>query len=92
MAFFAADRIKVSTTTTGTDPFGIGTATSAAFLDFDDGGIPNGATVHYSAYTATEFECGEGVYDSGVPELSRDTIFQSYNGAGNRRNFSAGCE
>jgi hypothetical protein len=79
MAFFAADRIKVSTTTTGTASFGIGTATSSAFVDFDDGGIPNGATVHYAAYTATEFECGEGVYDSGVPELSRDTIFQSSN-------------
>jgi hypothetical protein len=72
-------RIKVSTTTTGTADFGLGSATSTAFVDFDDGGIPNGATVHYAAYTATEFECGEGVYDSGVPELSRDTIFQSSN-------------
>jgi hypothetical protein len=80
MAFFAADRIKVSTTTTGTSAFGLSTATSTAFLNFADGGVPDGATVHYAAYTATEFECGEGVYTSAGTTLSRDTIFQSSNG------------
>jgi hypothetical protein len=80
MAFFAADRIKVSTATIGTDDFGLGSAASAAFQDFDAAGVPDGATVHYSAYTTSEFECGEGVYDAGGPTLSRDTIFASSNG------------
>jgi hypothetical protein len=79
MAIFAADRIKVSTTTTGTDPFGLGSATSSAFQDFDAASVPDGSTIHYSAYTATEFECGAGIYDEGGATLSRDTIFASSN-------------
>jgi hypothetical protein len=76
---FAANRIKVSTTTTGTDPFGLGSATSAAFRSFSGAGVSSGATVHYAAYTATEFECGEGVYTAAGTTLSRDTIFASSN-------------
>jgi hypothetical protein len=79
MAFFAADRIKVSTTTTGTSAFGLSTATSAAFRSFSGAGVPTGSTVHYAAYTATEFECGVGVYTAAGTTLSRDTIFASSN-------------
>lgn len=86
MAFFAADRVKVSTTTTGTADFGLGSAVSAAFQSFVAAGVPNGATVHYSAFLSNAFECGEGVYDSGAAELSRDTIFASSN-SGAKVNF-----
>lgn len=79
MAIYAANRIKVSTTTMGTADFGLGSATSSAFRSFSAAGIPDGATVHYSAYTATEFECGEGVYTASGPTLSRDTIIASSN-------------
>jgi hypothetical protein len=80
MTFFAADRVKVSTTTSGTADFGLGSATSTAFRSFSGASVTNGATVHYSAYTATEFECGEGIYTAAGPTLSRDTIFSSSNG------------
>jgi hypothetical protein len=79
MAFVAADRVKVSTTTTGTSAFGLSTATSAAFRSFSDASVPDGSTVHYAAYTATEFECGEGVYTAAGTTLSRDTIYASSN-------------
>jgi hypothetical protein len=79
MAFFAANRVKVSTATTGTSNFVVGAATSSAFRNFASASVPDGATVHYTASTSTEFECGEGVYTAGTTTLSRDTIFASSN-------------
>jgi hypothetical protein len=89
MAFFAANRVKVSTATTGTSNFVVGAATSTAFRSFASAGVPDGATVHYTAFTSTEFECGSGVYTSGTTTLSRDTIFASSNG-GAKTSFSTG--
>jgi hypothetical protein len=89
MAFFAANRVKVSTVTTGTSDFVVGAATSAAFRSFAGASVPDGATVHYTAFTTGEFECGEGVYTSGTTTLARTTIFASSN-SGNKVSFVSG--
>jgi hypothetical protein len=88
MAFFAANRVKVSTVTTGTSDFVVGAATSTAFRSFAGASVPNGATVHYTAFTSSEFECGEGVYTSGTTTLARTTIFASSN-SNNKVSFAS---
>ena len=89
MAFFAANRVKVSTATTGLSDFVTGAAVSTAFQSFAGASVPDGATVHYTAFTATEFECGEGTYATGTTTLARTTIFASSNG-GAKVNFGSG--
>jgi hypothetical protein len=85
---FAANRVKVSTSTTGTGTFTLGSAASSAFRSFADAAVPDGATVHYTAFTASEFECGEGVYTASGTTLTRDTIFASSN-SGNVVSFGS---
>jgi hypothetical protein len=79
MALFQASRVKVSTSTSGTADFGLGTAPDASFRSFSGASVPNGATVDYVAWTATEFETGTGTYNSAGPTLTRDTIDASSN-------------
>lgn len=86
--FVNENRVKVNVTTTGTGTFTLGTATSGAFQDFTAAGIANGAYVTYSAFTATQFECGLGVYTSAGTTLARNTILSSSN-AGAVVNFSS---
>ena len=49
MTLVLADRVKVTATTTGTGTFGLGAATSTAYQSFT--AVPDGSTVHYSAFT-----------------------------------------
>jgi hypothetical protein len=89
MALHQAIRVKVSTSTTGTGTFSLGAATSTAFQDFAAAAVPTGSTVDYSAFTATQFESGTGVYTDGSPDtLTRVTIYASSN-AGAVVNFSS---
>jgi len=90
MAFAVADRVKESTTSTGTGTINLG-GTSNGFQTFV-AGIGDGNTTYYaiSHQTAAEFEVGIGtVTDAGTDTLSRDTIISSSNG-GSAVDFSAG--
>jgi hypothetical protein len=90
MAFAVADRVKESTTSTGTGTINLG-GTSDGFQTFVSG-IGDGNTTYYaiSHQTAAEFEVGIGtVTDVATDTLSRDTIISSSNG-GSAVNFSAG--
>jgi hypothetical protein len=90
MAFVVADRVKETTTTTGT-----GTVTllgaSAGFQSF--AAIGNTNTTYYTivAQTGTEWEVGIGTYTSSGTTLARTTVFSSSN-SGSLVNFSAGSK
>jgi len=92
MAFQIADRVKETTTTTGTGTLSLGGAVSQ-FITFVSG-IGNGNQTYYSIEdpTGTDWEVGIGTVTSGAPDtLSRDTVISSSN-AGSLVNFGAGSK
>ena len=90
MAFVLADRVKETTTTTGT-----GTVTllgaSTGFQSF--AAIGNGNTTYYTiaGQTGSEWEVGIGTYTSSGTTLARTTVISSSN-SGSLVNFSAGTK
>jgi len=90
MAFVLADRVKETTTTTGT-----GTVTllgaSTGFQSFS--AIGNGNTTYYtiSGQIVSEWEVGIGTYTASGTTLSRTTVLSSSN-SGSLVNFSAGTK
>jgi hypothetical protein len=91
MAFVIADRVRETTTTTGT-----GSVTLAgAYISFQSfsAAIGNGNSTYYtiSNSTANEWEVGIGTYTSGTNSLSRTTVLASSN-AGSLVSFSAGTK
>jgi hypothetical protein len=90
MALVIADRVKETTTTTGT-----GTVTllgaSAGYQSF--AAIGNANTTFYciAAQTGTEWEVGIGTYTSSGTTLARTTVLSSSN-SGSLVNFSAGTK
>lgn len=92
MALVLKDRVKESSTTTGTGTFTLAGATTG-FQSFS--AIGNGNTTYYAIVNlttgGTEWEVGLGTYTSSGTTLSRDTILSSSNG-GSAVNFSAGTK
>ena len=90
MAFVLADRVKETTTTTGT-----GTVTllgaSTGYQSFS--AIGNGNTTYYTiaSQTGSEWEVGIGTYTSAGTTLARTTVIASSN-SGSLVNFSAGTK
>lgn len=87
MALVLKDRVKETTTTTGTGSF----ALAGAVTGYDSfGQIGNGNTTYYAVYLdgGSEWEVGIGTY-TAPSTLSRDTILASSN-AGSVVTFSAG--
>lgn len=90
MPLVIANRVKETTTTTGT-----GTVTllgaSAGFQSFAV--IGNGNTTYYTiaGQTGSEWEVGIGTYTSSGTTLARTTVLSSSN-AGSAVNFSAGTK
>jgi hypothetical protein len=90
MSFVLADRVKETTTTTGT-----GTVTllgaSTGYQSFS--AIGNGNTTYYTiaGQTGSEWEVGIGTYTSSGTTLARTTVISSSN-AGSLVNFSAGTK
>ena len=90
MALVLADRVKETTTTTGT-----GTVTllgaSTGFQSFAV--IGNGNTTYYTiaGQGTSEWEVGVGTYTSSGTTLARTTILSSSN-SGSAVNFSAGTK
>lgn len=90
MAFVLADRVKETTTTTGT-----GTVTllgaSTGYQSFS--AIGNGNNTYYTiaGQTGSEWEVGIGTYTSAGTTLARTTVIASSN-SGSLVNFSAGTK
>ena len=88
MALVVKDRVQVTSTTTGTGTFTLGSAV-AGFQDFS--AIGDGNTTYYAIVLGSEWEVGLGTYTSSGTTLSRDTILESSN-SGSAVNFSAGTK
>jgi hypothetical protein len=90
MALVIADRVKVTTTTTGTGDLNLASA-STGFQDFSV--VGDGNTTYYAISSAlgSEWEVGIGTYTASGTTLSRDTILDSSN-SGSAVNFSAGTK
>lgn len=90
MAFVLADRVKETTTTTGT-----GTVTllgaSTGFQSFSAIGNTNTTYYTIAGQSGSEWEVGIGTYTSSGTTLARTTVIASSN-AGALVNFSAGTK
>jgi hypothetical protein len=90
MALVVADRVKETTTTTGT-----GTVTllgaSTGFQSFAVIGDANTTYYTIAAQIGTEWEVGIGTYTASGTTLARTTVLSSSNG-GSAVNFSAGTK
>ena len=92
MAFVLNDRVKQTSTTTGTGTFSL-TGTETGFETFVTGiGDTNSTFYAISRDGSSEFEVGIGtVTDAGTDTLSRDTVISSSN-SDNKVDFSAGTK
>ena len=88
MAFVVKDRVKETTTTTGTGTITLAGAVTG-FQAFSV--IGDGNTTFYTIAGGAEFEVGIGTYTLSGTTLSRTTILESSN-AGSAVNFSAGTK
>jgi hypothetical protein len=88
MAFVVADRIKETTTSTGTGTITLAGAVSG-FQSF--AAIGNANTTYYTIAGGSEWEVGVGTYTSSGTTLSRDSVLESSN-SGSLVNFSAGTK
>jgi len=90
MAFVLADRVKETTTTTGTGTLTL-LGASTGFQSFSAIGNTNTTYYTIAAQTGTEWEVGIGTYTSSGTTLARTTVISSSN-SGSLVNFSAGTK
>ena len=90
MAFVVADRVKETTTTTGTGALTLAGA-STGFRSFSSGIGANNTTYYTISSTGAEWEVGIGTVGAGGTTLSRDTVLASSN-AGSLVTLSAGSK
>jgi|TARA_X000001316_G_C921145_1_gene35448 hypothetical protein len=86
MAFALKDRVKETTTTTGTGTYTLAGAVTG-FEAFSS--VGNGNLTYYCCTDDTDFEVGVGTYTASGTTLARTTILQSSN-SDNAVNWSAG--
>jgi hypothetical protein len=72
-----ANRVYVTTATTGTGDVVLGAAFNNVSCTFDESGVEDGDVVTYCIDTAGSFEIGRGTYSASGQTLSRDTVFLS---------------
>ena len=91
MALVLNDRVRETTTTTGTGAVSLGGAVSG-FETFA-AGIGNSNTVYYAIVhrTAAEFEVGLGTLDGDSSDLTRTTVISSSN-SDSAVNFASGTK
>jgi hypothetical protein len=90
MALVLADRVKDTTTTTGTGSVTLSGSPPAGFQSFG-AAIGNGNTTYYTISGGSEWEVGVGTYNSTGVVLNRDTVLSSSN-SGSLVSFSAGTK
>lgn len=88
MALVVKDRVRETSTTTGTGTFTLAGA-ATGFQTFSSA-VGNGNTTYYTITNNTEWEVGLGTYTSSGNTLSRDTILAS--STGSKINFPAGTK
>jgi hypothetical protein len=88
MALVLKDRVQVTSTTTGTGTFTLGSAV-AGFQDFSV--IGDGNTTYYVITNNVDWEVGLGTYTASGTTLSRDSILESSN-SNNAVNWGAGIK
>ena len=89
MALVLADRVKETTTTTGTTDFALGGAVSG-FQTFS-AGVGNSNTTYYAVALGADFEIGLGTLSSDGLTLARTTVLQSSNSDA-KVSFAAGSK
>jgi len=87
MAFVLKDRVKETTSTTGTGTITLAGAAAGGFQTFAV--IGDGNTTFYTISDGTDWEVGIGTYTASGTTLSRDTILESSN-SGSAVNWGAG--
>lgn len=90
MALVLKDRVRVTSSTTGTGTFTLGSA-SSGFQDFSV--IGDGNTTYYTIQNSGDntWEVGIGTYTASGTTLSRDTVLESSN-SGSLVNFASGTK
>lgn len=93
---YVGDRVLVSTDTTGTGTYDLGTAVSG-YLSPADAGVTTGVRVAYVAVDSltnpSTFEVGEGTYTAGSPAtISRTLIVRNSSGGTSAVSWSAGTK
>ena len=86
MALVIKDRVKETTTTTGTGTYTLAGA-EVGFQSFST--IGNGNTTYYTVTDGGDWEVGIGTYTASGTTLARTTILSSSN-SGNAVSWSAG--
>jgi len=89
MALVISDRIKETTTTTGTGTYTLGGAVTG-FETFT-ANLSNSDTTYYACTDGTDFEVGLGTFTSSGTTLARTTILSSSN-SNNAVNWGAGSK
>lgn len=90
MAFVLKDRVKETTTTTGTGTVTLAGAVSG-YQSFSAIGNSNSTYYTIAGQGTTEWEVGIGTYTASGTTFSRDTVLASSN-SGSLVNFSAGTK
>jgi hypothetical protein len=89
MALVLADRVRDTTTTTGTGTVTLSGTAPTGYQNFSV--IGNANTTYYTINAGSQWEVGIGTYSATGPTLSRDTVLESSN-ANALVNFSAGTK
>jgi len=87
MSFLIADRVKETSTSTGTGAFTLAGAVTG-FQTFASG-VGDGNGTFYAITDGIDWEIGSGTYFSSGTSLNRDTVLSSSN-SGNKVNWGAG--
>ena len=89
MALVLADRVRDTTTTTGTGTVTLSGTAPTGYQNFSV--IGNANTTYYTINAGSQWEVGIGTYSSTGPTLARTTVLESSN-ANALVNFSAGTK
>jgi hypothetical protein len=89
MPLNVADRVRDTTTTTGTGTITLSGTSPTGYQTFS--AVGNGNTTYYTINAGAQWEVGIGTYAGAGPSLSRDTVLASSN-AGALVDFAAGTK